>query len=65
MSLIFEVWANEAFASIGLVVDPDNFEPGTKRPKDLDSYWAQEKKALRALPMEVKNNYVTHETSTT
>ena len=55
MSLIFEVKAKEEFASIGLVVDPDNFEPGTKRPEDLDSYWGKEKKAIQALPMEVKD----------
>jgi len=55
MSLIFEVHANDEYASIGLVVDPDNFEPGTKSPKDLASYWKKEKKALRGLPMEVKD----------
>lgn len=55
MSLIFEVKAKEEFASIGLVVDPDNFEPGTKRPEDFDSYWGKEKKAMQALPMEVKD----------
>ena len=54
-SLIFEVRAKGDFASIGLVVDPDNFEPGTKRPKDIDSYWNNEKKALKALPMDVKS----------
>jgi cephalosporin-C deacetylase-like acetyl esterase len=54
-SLIFEVRAKGEFASIGLVVDPDNFEPGTSRPKDIDSYWNNEKKALKALPMDVKS----------
>ncbi len=54
-SLIIEVRANEEFASLGLVVDPGHFVPGTKRPGDFDRYWKKEKKALRALPMEVKS----------
>ena len=53
-SLIFEVRAQDEFSSIGLVVDPTHFEPGTKRPKDMDSYWEKEKKALKVLPMDVK-----------
>lgn len=53
-SIIFEVRTKNEFSSIGLVVDPDNFEPGTKRPKDFDRYWKNEKKALQSLPMDVK-----------
>ncbi|MEZ4774857.1 MAG: alpha/beta fold hydrolase [Bacteroidia bacterium] len=54
-ALIFEVKMGEEIASIGLVVDPDHFLPGTRRPKDMDSYWKIEKKSLKALPMEVKS----------
>nr|WKN35702.1 acetylxylan esterase [Tunicatimonas sp. TK19036] len=57
-SLIFEVEAGGESASIGLVVDPESFEPGTERPKDLDRYWKQEKKALRKLPMDMKTTPV-------
>lgn len=58
-SLIFEVQAQDASASLGLVVDPEHFEPGTRRPKDLTRYWENEKKALRALSMDVKTVPVT------
>ncbi|MBN1996909.1 acetylxylan esterase [candidate division KSB1 bacterium] len=54
-SLIFEVRAGREFASIGLVVDPGHFTPGTGRPKDMDRYWQKEKKELRALEMDVKS----------
>jgi cephalosporin-C deacetylase-like acetyl esterase len=59
ISLIFEIEVNDDHASIGLVVDPENFEPGTTRPKDLERYWKKEKEALEALPMEVKDDPVT------
>lgn len=54
-TLIFEVRIERKLASIGSVVEPDKFKPGTKRPKDFDKFWKAEKKALKALPMEVKN----------
>lgn len=43
-SIIFEVIAGEKTTSSGLVVAPEQFEPATKRPKDFDKYWKQEKK---------------------
>ncbi len=54
-ALIFEVKAGDNYASIGSVVNPEKFEPGTKRPKDFDRFWKAEKKALKALPMDVIN----------
>ena len=57
-SMVFEVHANGEFASTGLVVDPENFQTGTRRPKDFDKFWKQEKKTLRSLPMEVKAKHV-------
>lgn len=57
-SLIFDIIVDKNTASTGLVVDPEHFQPGTSRPKDFDKFWKQEKKALRALPMEVKNTPV-------
>ena len=54
-SIILEVVVDKISASTGLVVDPEHFQPGTNRPKDFDKFWKAEKKALRALPIEVKN----------
>ena len=39
---------------IGMIVDPQKIKPGTKSPKDLKKYWATEKQALKALPLDVK-----------
>jgi len=53
-SVIFEASTKSETASIGLIVDPGKFKPGTSRPNDFDQFWKNEKKALRALPMDVK-----------
>jgi len=53
-SVIFEASTKAETASIGLIVDPEKFKPGTNRPKDFDQFWKAEKKAIRALPMDVK-----------
>ncbi|MCX6239884.1 MAG: acetylxylan esterase [Bacteroidia bacterium] len=53
-SVIFEASTKAETASIGLIVDPEKFKPGTSRPKDFDQFWKAEKKAIRALPMDVK-----------
>lgn len=57
-SVIFEVISEGKSASTGLVVAPEQFQPGTTRPKDFDKYWKKEKKYLRSLVMEVKSNPV-------
>ena len=54
-SLIFQVRSGRNFAGTGAVIEPEKIKPGSKRPKDFDKYWKAEKKALRALPMEVKS----------
>lgn len=54
-SMIFEVKAGTNYAGIGLIVEPEKFEPGTKRPRDFDNYWNAEKDNSRALPMEIKS----------
>lgn len=59
-SLIFEVRAENEFASLGAVVDPMNFTPGFRRPSDFDKYWNNEKKMLRALPMDIKSRPVSN-----
>ena len=57
-SVIFHVTAGTVTTKIGLVVDPGNFKPETKYPRDLKKYWKEEKKALHALPVEVKSTPV-------
>jgi cephalosporin-C deacetylase-like acetyl esterase len=52
---VFEAKTKNEFTSIGLVVDPDKFTPGTACPTDLDKFWDSEKKELRALPIQVKD----------
>ena len=54
-TFVFEAKTTNEFTSIGLIVDPDKFTPGTARPKDLDKFWENEKIELRALPIQVKN----------
>jgi cephalosporin-C deacetylase-like acetyl esterase len=54
-SFIVEIKAEDEFSSIGLVVDPEEFQPGTERPKDFEKYWKNERKAFRALPTEIKS----------
>lgn len=41
---IFEASTETVSSSIGLIVDPEKFNPGTSRPKDLDKFWRREKK---------------------
>ncbi len=55
---LFEARSKEYFASIGSIVDPLKFSPGTKRPKDLNCYWNNQKKALKQLKMQIDSNYV-------
>ncbi len=42
-SMIFEASSKNESASIGLIVDPEEFEPVTKRPADFESFWEKEK----------------------
>jgi cephalosporin-C deacetylase len=58
-SIIVEVRARGAMSSIGILVDPLKIKPGAGSPKDFNSYWAEQKKALQALPFEVKSVPVT------
>ena len=57
-AVIFEASTKTETASIGSIVDPAQFKPGTLRPKDFDQFWNTEKKALRALPMDVKRTEI-------
>ena len=57
---IFEASTETGSSSIGLIVDPEKFKPGTSRPKDLERFWRSEKTELRALPLQVKEVPVPH-----
>lgn len=54
-TLVFDVDSKKESESVGLIVDPDKFKPGTERPVDFDKYWKSQKKILRALPLTVKS----------
>jgi len=43
-------------AAIGYVVAPEGFRAGYEEPADLMDYWADQKKQLKALPMQVKTS---------
>jgi cephalosporin-C deacetylase-like acetyl esterase len=59
LSVIFEASTKTENSSIGSIVDPQLFKPGTSRPKDFDQFWNTQKKALRSLPLVVKKVLVT------
>ena len=40
--------------AVGYVVAPEGFRPGYEEPADLMSYWDNQKKQLKALPLQVK-----------
>lgn len=66
-TLVVEVHVDQTKASLGAIVDADKFKPVTHRPKDFKAFWKAQKKALKKLPMEVKEivvpspeaNYIT------
>ena len=53
-SYMVEVRLKDQKRGIGMIVDPHKIKPGTKFPKGFNAYWEQEKKNLKALPLEVK-----------
>jgi cephalosporin-C deacetylase-like acetyl esterase len=53
-SVIFEVATKSERVSIGSIVEPGKFTPGTKRPNDFNKFWKGEKRKLKDLPMDVK-----------
>lgn len=61
-SIMFEVSSGKEFASIGLIVDPHKFKPTLEHPKDIKSFWNNEKLALRALPMVVDSVLIKNKT---
>jgi cephalosporin-C deacetylase len=57
-TLIVEANTREKYTATGLVVAPGKLKPGGKCPADFNEYWEREKKALQALPYEVKQSSV-------
>ena len=53
-SVIFEAGTKTETVSIGSIVAPEDYKPGTARPADFDQFWKAEKKKIRALPVKVK-----------
>lgn len=58
-TLVFTAKAPHDSGTIGLIVDPEKYKPATERPKDFEAFWDAQKKALRALPLDVKSVPVT------
>lgn len=57
-TVVVEVHVDETKASLGAIVDADKFTPVAERPKDFKAFWKAQKKALKKLPMEVKETSV-------
>lgn len=54
-AITVELFANERQReSVGFVVAPEGFKAGYDEPADLMEYWNNQKKQLKALPMQVK-----------
>lgn len=53
-SMMMQVTSGKSTRGIGAIVDPAKIKTGTPFPKDFESYWANEKKALKALPMDAR-----------
>ena len=53
-AIIVEARQGDSEARIGAIVDPGSLRPGFERPKDLDSYWNEQKQLLSDLPFEIK-----------
>ncbi|NMC38813.1 MAG: acetylxylan esterase [Bacteroidales bacterium] len=54
-SLIFEARYKGGLSSLGLMAGAEIIRAGLEAPKDFNSYWKQQKKALRRVPLEIKS----------
>lgn len=57
-SIIVEARMKEVTSSIGFIIDPGRLKPGAVRPNDFESYWNNQKKSLKAMPLDVKTTAV-------
>ncbi len=53
-SVIFEAHYGDASDTIGIIVAPEELQPGSPRPKDFDSYWAKQKAKSEKLRLKVE-----------
>lgn len=53
VTLVWEARTNTDSGWIGLIVNPESYQPGTKRPADLEAFWNKQKKDLLALPIQL------------
>jgi cephalosporin-C deacetylase-like acetyl esterase len=54
ISLIVDVNSGNKKYSIGAVVEPQGFQPGFQRPRDLEGYWNDLKKQIAEMPFQVE-----------
>jgi cephalosporin-C deacetylase len=52
-SVIIEASTIGGNSTIGLVVEPEILKPAIECPKDFNSYWKNQKKSLKELPMKI------------
>jgi len=52
-ALILQARSGKFTESTGMVVAPEKFQPGFKKPRDFDAFWAAEKRKLNQIPLEV------------
>ncbi|MDQ8186591.1 acetylxylan esterase [Pelagicoccus sp. SDUM812002] len=52
-SIIFEAHYGDASDTIGIVISPDELNPGSQRPQDFDTYWTKEKARSKELRLKV------------
>jgi cephalosporin-C deacetylase-like acetyl esterase len=57
-TLVWEARTKTDSGWIGLIVNPESYEPGTNRPADLESFWDKQKKELHALPFQLLSKVV-------
>ncbi len=54
VSLIIDVQCGSKKYSTGAVVEPQGFQPGFQRPRDLEGYWNDLKKQITQMPFQVE-----------
>lgn len=57
-SVIFEALQGESTDTIGIIIAPDEIQPGSKRPQDFDTYWAKQKSKSKKLRLKVEKTAI-------
>ncbi|HTL09181.1 MAG TPA: acetylxylan esterase [Chitinophagaceae bacterium] len=53
-TIIVEASTDKDTATLGAVIAPNQLRMSGTRPRDIDQYWQKERKALRAMPLQVQ-----------